>query len=400
MKGDTLVIGREPGCELMLDDPGVSKKHAQIIRVENEYIIRDQGSVNGTFVGEHKITHHTLRDGDVIRIGKHELVFRLALGGAATGGSLAVVAGARADGGETGLAPVVEPVPFARQEWLDDRIAEIGAKEAADRRRVSWILNGAIVLGIVVTLIVLFAFRGPDTSAINLGTVTLEVGYPQIIYVPDMPERTSIQVIPQDLLQVQANDGDPVVAKLRVTDPNFPFAKVSPSNVGTGMIIIQAQREYVINVIVNPKQKAGDNDYAGEYAAARSPETPAKTKQDRADQLAKEARNIMYYQPYAGLQKVDLAKAYADPELTETLHLDTLHDDISKELDKQWDGLRLEYNQAVKRNDYDARARILEQMTKLIPNRRDLRHQWAQVNLDRTKFYLAKTRRPSGLWGG
>ena len=119
MQGDTLLIGREQECGLMLDDPGVSKRHAQIIRVENEYIIRDQGSVNGTYVGEHRITHHTLRDGDRIKIGKHDLLFRAEPDAAVSSGGLATIPATQGTGA-AGLARVVEPAPFAQPGWMEE----------------------------------------------------------------------------------------------------------------------------------------------------------------------------------------------------------------------------------------------------------------------------------------
>jgi two-component system, cell cycle response regulator len=71
-------VGRSPDCELWLSDDGVSRKHASLIREGNHYIVEDEGSANGTFIGGVKITRHELHDGDVIQFGP-QAVFRYSL---------------------------------------------------------------------------------------------------------------------------------------------------------------------------------------------------------------------------------------------------------------------------------------------------------------------------------
>jgi len=424
MLSDTLLIGREQECELVLDDPGVSKRHAQIIRVENEYIIRDQGSVNGTYVGEHKITHHTLRDGDRIRIGKYELLFRAAPDGTASSGELATITAAHEGGDAAGLARVVEPAPFTQPGWIEEQIAAIGAREQAGRRAVAWIMNSAIIFGIALILIVLFAFGNSGSSASNLGMVTLEMGYPQVVYVPEKPEYTKIEVSPQGLLEVSLDNGDATVAELRTTDSNFNIIKVVPSTPGDGTIILRGQRDYVINVTVIPRQKE-EEPYAAEYAAAKSNDTPDDVKQTKARLWLEEAKNVMHERPYTALEWADIAdayagneltdalksdlvrilriidpNAYADNKMTDTLTLKDFHKEVKKEIDRQWQGLRLKYSQAVKQSDLNERATILKSMMALIPDKRDLRYQWAKINLERTNFTIAQQRRPIGPWGG
>jgi predicted component of type VI protein secretion system len=65
--GDT--IGRE-GCEVVLPDPEVSRRHATIRSEGGSLAIEDLGSTNGTYVNDHRVHGvQPLKDGDVVRLG-------------------------------------------------------------------------------------------------------------------------------------------------------------------------------------------------------------------------------------------------------------------------------------------------------------------------------------------
>jgi pSer/pThr/pTyr-binding forkhead associated (FHA) protein len=72
-------IGRDASCGITLEsDKLVSRSHAEIAPSEGQWTLSDLGSRNGTFVNGRRIRFHPLRDGDVIAIGTHELVFATA----------------------------------------------------------------------------------------------------------------------------------------------------------------------------------------------------------------------------------------------------------------------------------------------------------------------------------
>ncbi|MEE8388858.1 MAG: FHA domain-containing protein [Acidiferrobacterales bacterium] len=73
-QGD-MKIGRRPGLEIHLDNLSVSGEHANIFTIGGDSFIEDLGSTNGTLVNNRKITKHHLKNGDVVAIGKHDLVF-------------------------------------------------------------------------------------------------------------------------------------------------------------------------------------------------------------------------------------------------------------------------------------------------------------------------------------
>ncbi len=66
----SLVIGRAPQCDVHLDEDGISRRHARLIRRDDGTVhIQDLESRNGTFVNGERIEMYALRDGDKIQIG-------------------------------------------------------------------------------------------------------------------------------------------------------------------------------------------------------------------------------------------------------------------------------------------------------------------------------------------
>lgn len=75
-----VVIGRGEGCEIRLPDPSVSHRHASIRQRGTEYIVLDEGSTNGTFVGPVRLSPQAprvLKSGDLIRVGRIWLEIRM-----------------------------------------------------------------------------------------------------------------------------------------------------------------------------------------------------------------------------------------------------------------------------------------------------------------------------------
>jgi pSer/pThr/pTyr-binding forkhead associated (FHA) protein len=76
--GDELVIGRGDAAELVIADPGVSRRHA-VMRAEGQTaVIEDLGSSNGTYVNDEPVAQpRRVAEGDVIRLGASTLEVRL-----------------------------------------------------------------------------------------------------------------------------------------------------------------------------------------------------------------------------------------------------------------------------------------------------------------------------------
>ena len=77
-----IIVGRSPDNEIYVKSKFVSRHHAQLVSDENGCVIEDLNSTNGLFLGAKQIKKYRLRDGDVVSLGVHELVYhdlRLAL---------------------------------------------------------------------------------------------------------------------------------------------------------------------------------------------------------------------------------------------------------------------------------------------------------------------------------
>ena len=72
---DVVNSGRHPDSDIFLDDVTVSRKHATFQRVGDTFVVRDVGSLNGTYVNRERIDEVTLQTGDEVQIGKFRLVF-------------------------------------------------------------------------------------------------------------------------------------------------------------------------------------------------------------------------------------------------------------------------------------------------------------------------------------
>jgi len=72
---DGVSIGRSSESSIFLDDITVSRTHATIVKKEKSFVLKDSGSLNGTYINNNSIDEHTLVSGDEFQIGKFHLLF-------------------------------------------------------------------------------------------------------------------------------------------------------------------------------------------------------------------------------------------------------------------------------------------------------------------------------------
>src|SRR5260370_19732650 len=88
-----MTVGREVGAYLLIDSDSISRRHADITHANRQYMLRDLGSSNGTFVNEARLEPgkaYILKPGDKVRFGKAKFVFQVRGVGSAQGTSMQV----------------------------------------------------------------------------------------------------------------------------------------------------------------------------------------------------------------------------------------------------------------------------------------------------------------------
>jgi hypothetical protein len=75
LEAPTTTAGRHPDSDIFLDDITVSRRHAVIDRKDDGFVVRDAGSLNGTYVNRERVDEAPLRTGDELQIGRFRLSF-------------------------------------------------------------------------------------------------------------------------------------------------------------------------------------------------------------------------------------------------------------------------------------------------------------------------------------
>ncbi len=70
-----LIVGRTPDNDVQIDSRFISRHHCQVITTLHSCVIEDLNSTNGIYVKSNRVRRHYLNDGDVVLVGKHELIY-------------------------------------------------------------------------------------------------------------------------------------------------------------------------------------------------------------------------------------------------------------------------------------------------------------------------------------
>jgi len=80
LMGAITILGRDDSADIILDDPGISRRHSELrVTTDGPHFVttvRDLGSTNGTFVNGERITSEHLQDGDRVTVGRTSITFR------------------------------------------------------------------------------------------------------------------------------------------------------------------------------------------------------------------------------------------------------------------------------------------------------------------------------------
>lgn len=66
---EQLLVGRDPGCDVVLTDPTVSRRHARLVARDGGWIVQDLESTNGTIVNRARVGRCRIAPGDRIQFG-------------------------------------------------------------------------------------------------------------------------------------------------------------------------------------------------------------------------------------------------------------------------------------------------------------------------------------------
>jgi hypothetical protein len=163
-----LTLGRDPGNDIVISHPEISRQHTRIVRQGDQVVVEDMGSTNGTFVnGVLLRAPHTLSDGDVIGLGDAVTLVYHALDASA---ARTVV-----ERRDVPPAPVVEPVESRAAEPVPPPAPAVPEEEPPQEQQKDkskrWITCGCVAL--VVACI-----------AVVAGLYFADKYYPEILYMP------------------------------------------------------------------------------------------------------------------------------------------------------------------------------------------------------------------------
>ena len=97
--GQAATIGRAPTNQIVLKDDRCSRNHVEVFFTGGQWVLRDLDSRNGTMIGTQRIVgDHLLKAGDIIRIGRSQLIFVHTLAEAFSDSSAIVRTGAAGTG--------------------------------------------------------------------------------------------------------------------------------------------------------------------------------------------------------------------------------------------------------------------------------------------------------------
>jgi len=75
LRGDSLTLGRDHNNAVQVSDNEISRRHAEIRKDDQGYLLADLGSSNGTFVNAEQVTERRLANGDRVQLGRTLLLF-------------------------------------------------------------------------------------------------------------------------------------------------------------------------------------------------------------------------------------------------------------------------------------------------------------------------------------
>jgi pSer/pThr/pTyr-binding forkhead associated (FHA) protein len=65
-----VIVGRDPTCDILINDPSISRRHCQFtLDSDGALVVRDLGSTNGVYVDDRRVSKATVTPGEIVQIG-------------------------------------------------------------------------------------------------------------------------------------------------------------------------------------------------------------------------------------------------------------------------------------------------------------------------------------------
>lgn len=127
-RGDTMIVGRDPSCDRVIDAAQVSSRHARLFRQAGRVLIEDLGSSNGTSVNDRRIAGPTaVSSGDTIHLGTYSITLS--------------------------IVPAASPPPLKTTEWTEVAEQEIPFFTATHAWSIGVFLAQALLIGLVMVAV-------------------------------------------------------------------------------------------------------------------------------------------------------------------------------------------------------------------------------------------------------
>lgn len=75
LDGTEFTVGRDPECDIFLNDVTVSRDHALLVVSPDGVSVEDKGSLNGTYVNDILVDKARLHNGDALQVGRFRMIF-------------------------------------------------------------------------------------------------------------------------------------------------------------------------------------------------------------------------------------------------------------------------------------------------------------------------------------
>lgn len=375
--GQSAVIGRHQECEVILDQPSISRQHARISEENGRFVIRDLDSRNGITVAGQSVQESLLQHGDMFTVGDVQFKFEVI-------GASGVAASPARSGPPAAVAaprpmPAIPPgwQPVAQPSVPPDAAPEQGGSAKLNVKIIVAAAAG-LLLAIAAGAFILSATGKDSRSAVQLPPILVKVGESRWLALgplvraalnrKDTPsiEIAGVTAIPDYVVSIDtkiAESGEIVVTGMGGGEADIRILTTRGNTIAIRALVRGRQENSVEELLYAPL------DESERYA--------------RAHIMVEVGETIQKDNPYLAQQQFERALALLS-QLTRRQDYQRAKkglDDAKGRVDAKWAELLGNIRVALNTNDAQRAIQLLNEALKLIPDENDWRHQKAAKQL-------------------